>query len=358
MTTETRHRTDLDRMRWLLTLAALVLLAIGVLHVLSPFLNTVCWAIILVLSTWRPYRWLAKKLKRRGLAAGIMTLAVAAILLLVLGPLLATIIHEAKSSTAHYREWYLAHREELPALATRIPLIGSRLSEYLGERQLTDQMVVLLGDYQNEIFRLASALARDVLDAVFEFIVCLFTAFFLYRDGAELGAQLRAGLSRVGGERFEHLLEAVRHTVRGSVYGAIITALAQGFFASVGFLICGAPVPLLLGVATLIFSPIPFGAPLVYLPAALAVGLGHSWWYAAGLGLWGVLAVNFIDSILRPYFISQSTRMPLILVFFGIVGGVVEFGVLGIFLGPVLIAVAQELWLEWVEEKILVDEAP
>ena len=115
-----------------------------------------------------------------------------------------------------------------------------------------------------------------------------------------------------------------------------------------GYYFSGAPIPLLLGAVTMITALAPWGAPLVYLPVAtyLLVFTSLPWYYGIGLAIWGVSVVSTIDNLLRPLFISQTTSLSPILVFIGVIGGILSFGLLGIFVGPALIAIAQLLWLD------------
>jgi predicted PurR-regulated permease PerM len=150
----------------------------------------------------------------------------------------------------------------------------------------------------------------------------------------------------VGGEKIPLILEAVEPTVRGAAYGVIATAAAQGTLAALGYYMAGSPIPLLLGAVTGVVALIPFGPPIVYLPVAAYLSLFTPlpWYHAVGLALWGTLVVSGVDNVLRPLFISQATSGSPILVFIGVLGGVLAFGLLGVFAGPAIIAVAQLLW--------------
>jgi predicted PurR-regulated permease PerM len=136
--------------------------------------------------------------------------------------------------------------------------------------------------------------------------------------------------------------------VRGAAYSVLATAIAQGVLAGVGYYVTGAPTPLLLGVLTLFISFVPFGPPFVYIPvtAYLLFGTDLPWYHGVGLAVWGTVVVSTVDNILRPLFISHTTKLSTILVFIGVLGGVASFGLLGVFIGPALIAIAQLFWLE------------
>ena len=120
--------------------------------------------------------------------------------------------------------------------------------------------------------------------------------------------------------------------------------------AGIGYAVAGAPVPVLLGFFTMVMSLIPFGTPVVYLPVAvIVVANGAPLLHGILLAAWGICVVSAMDNILRPLFISQSTNMPIVLSFFGVIGGIIAFGLLGIILGPVVLAIALMLWREWAQ---------
>jgi len=173
----------------------------------------------------------------------------------------------------------------------------------------------------------------------------------VYRDGAALSERLEALFDRVGGKQAPGLTRIAGDTIKSVVYGVIGTALAQGFLAGIGFLIAGVPGTLLLGVLTCILSLIPFGPPLIWAPAAIWLFQNGETGWAVFLALWGFLLVSTVDNVLKPYFISKGSHLPFILVFLGVLGGVLAFGILGIFLGPTLLAIAYTLFQEWSSRK-------
>jgi len=347
---------NLERIRWTLSLALLVVLVVGLYTVIEPFLVPVTWSVVLVLSTWPLYRRLRRRLPRHPAGSALlMTALLALVLILAVGPLLTALGREFREAGATARRWIEGTGGDPAVFVAALPWISEELRSQIaaslaGVLPAREDLFALLAQYQGDLFRAFGLAARELFTALAGLLLCLVTSFFLYLHGAALGDQIVFGLRRVGGERFERLLFAMRATVKGSVYGIVATAMVQGILAGLGYVVAGAPVPVLLGFATMIFSLIPFGTPLVYLPAAAVTAFtGDSWIPGALLAAWGVGVVSMADNILRPLFISQATRMNVLLVFFGVIGGILQFGLLGIFIGPALIAIAHVLWLEWVQ---------
>ena len=135
--------------------------------------------------------------------------------------------------------------------------------------------------------------------------------------------------------------------MRGVIYGILGTAIAQALVAGLGFWIAGVPGAVLLSVLTFFFAVIPFGPPMIWLPASLWLFAQHKPGLGIFLLLWGFLGISMVDNFLRPYLISQGSKMPFVLIFCGVIGGALAFGLVGVFMGPTLLAVAFRLIEEW-----------
>ncbi|MBB4227098.1 putative PurR-regulated permease PerM [Rhizobium mongolense] len=136
-------------------------------------------------------------------------------------------------------------------------------------------------------------------------------------------------------------------TVKGVIYGLIATALAQALLAGLGFWIAGVPQALLLGFLTFVLSFVPVGPPLVWGSVALWFLVQGAVWWSIFIAAWGLLLVSSIDNLIRPYVLGKTNTLPVLLGLFGLLGGVIAFGFIGIFLGPTLLAVAYSLFREW-----------
>jgi len=149
------------------------------------------------------------------------------------------------------------------------------------------------------------------------------------------------------GARVDGYLEAVGSTTRAVVYGLLLAALVQGAMAGLGYWVAGVAAPVFWGATTALVALIPFGAPLIW--GSIGIWLLARGDTAAGVGLllWGALAVSWIDNLVRPLVISGVARIPFLLVLFGVLGGLAAFGLIGLFVGPVILAILLALWREW-----------
>ena len=209
------------------------------------------------------------------------------------------------------------------------------------------QLVNLLGRFLAWARTGLVAAGRVFGQGVMQVLASAFLAFFLLRDAPVLSERLAVAVDRLAGSRGQHLLKVAGDTVRGVIFGILGTAIAQAVVAWLGFWIAGVPGSVLLAMLTMVVAVVPFGPPLVWIPAALWLFAQGSPGWGVFMLLWGALGISSVDNILRPFLISQGSNMPFALIFFGVIGGVLAFGVVGIFLGPTLLAVAFRLIDEW-----------
>ena len=334
--------------RWVGITVVLVLI-LGCFVVLRPFLSAILWSVILVFSTWPTYRRIESAVAgRKGLASGLMVVAVAAILIVPLA-LLGTSLAEDVTALVEMAGQLLSEGPPSPPeWVAKLPIVGSRIHDRWQEMagsgaRLTEALMKYLMPLRNWALRSAANLGESLL----YISLSVFIEFFLYRDGAALSARLEPLFARVGGQRAPALLQVAGATIKGVVYGIIGTALIQGFLVGIGLWLAGVPRVLLLGALTCVLSLIPVGPPLIWVPAAIWLFQKGAMGWAIFLVVWGLLVVGLIDNFLKPYFIGKGSRLPFILVFLGTLGGVMAFGFLGIFLGPTLLAIAYTSFQEW-----------
>ena len=338
-----------SRLEQALGWAILLALVAGCLIVLRPFVSALLWAVVLSFASWPVYRRLLSLLgNRRTLAALAMTLGMVLILLLPFLVVGITLADNVKELTAATRHWIADGPPAPPEWLAKVPVVGAQAAEYW--RNLAADTARLWEEAQRFIEPVSLWLLKIGLAlgaGVVELALSIFIAFFLFRDGIHLGQRLTAAIERIGGERGGHLLTVAGKTVRGVVYGILGTALAQAVVAGIGFVIAGVPGAALLALLTFFASVVPVvGTALVWLPAAIWLfHLGSTGWGIFML-IWGLGVAN-LDNIVKPWLISQGSNMPFILIFFGVLGGALAFGFIGVFLGPTLLAVGYRLVEEW-----------
>lgn len=318
--------------------------------VLQPFIVPVAWAVIIAYATWPLYRRLRQQLSRYPTLAGLlMTLLLTAAFVLPalwLATLLRSEIGVAISVvTTELRQGTLA----LPDFIRNLPWIGDDLQRMLDE--LTgdpETFRAQMNEWVRQGADLAVALIGDVGRNAAKLGFALITVFFLYRDGERVLEQVVAVLRRFLGERLDPYLSAVGGMTKAVVWGLIATAIGQGFVAGLGYWWAGVPAPVLMGAITAVIAMIPFGTPFAWGSIGAWLLLTGNTVEGIGLLLWGALVVSWVDNLVRPLVISNATRIPFLLVMFGVLGGLV-----GLFLGPVVLAVLMAVWREWIEESDL-----
>jgi predicted PurR-regulated permease PerM len=340
------------RVRWLGVTAILALLGLGAYEILKPFMSPIAWAGVLCVMTWPLHRRIGGRLgQRNALAAFVMTLLL--LVAVVLPVVFASwLLAEELVVTVKKADALIAAPPDPPEWVRGLPFVGPRIEEsMLRWQQDPKAFQRLLLEYGSSLREVLLSTAGRLGRNLVKIVLTLLTAYFFFRYGEELLAQTRTVTHRFTGERAQPWLQIVGGTIRAVVYGLLMTAVAQGSLAGLGYWACGVPAPVLLGAATCFLALIPFGAPLIWAPAGLWLLAQGRLLPGLGLLIWGAAVVSTIDNVLRPYFISGATRIPYLLVFFGVLGGIGAFGLVGVFIGPTILAVLLALWRNWASEQ-------
>lgn len=330
-------------------LLAAGLLAGACFLVLRPFVSALLWAIILVYCTWPAYRFLMDRL-RLGKGSAALVMVLLEFTLIVMPILLAapTGREDIEDIRGMIERTIRTGPPEVGRLLEGLPFIGSYVAGWWNAVAFDMTGVLeVVQPYAGTIAQVALSLLLTVLSGLAEMIIAILLAFFFYRDGQAMAAYAHALLRRVAGERADPLWDLTANVTTGVVYGLLGTAVAQGFMTSLGLWIAGVPRPVLLGVIAGVISILPVGAPVVWVPAAI-------WLFATGetgwgifLVLYGALGISSVDNVIRPWLIARGADLPLLLTILGALGGVFAFGFLGLFLGPVLLALGYSLLKDW-----------
>ena len=326
-------------------------IAVGCFVVLYPFLSALLWAGILVFTTWPVCEWLRLRLRLRHTGAAAVMVALTAVVvvlpLVVAAPSGASDIEQLRGAVEAVLQ---AGLPGAPNWLFEIPLIGPTLGD-LWNSSAADisGLIAAFRPYLGMAVENGLNLLIGIAHGVLLFLLALFIAFFFYVYGDPIARRLRELLQRIAGERAPRLIAVTGATIRGTVYGILGTAIVQGFLTAGGLYVSGVPRAFLLGAIAGFLSILPTGAPVVWIPASLwLMSSGHLGW-GIFLALYGGIVISGADSIIRPWFISRGAELPFVLTVLGVLGGAISFGLLGVFLGPVLLGVGYTLVNEWTE---------
>lgn len=337
------------RIEQITVIFVLVLIAVGCFVVLRPFLAALLWATILTISTWPAFRWWERVLGgRTTLAAAIMTAILAIALLVPLVVLGGSLADNFSRFAGTVLSAFTDGPPSPPPWIETIPLIGPDLKNlWLYFDEDTTRFAAAARDYVRPVTEELLTIGKSIGGGLLDLTLSVIAAFFFYRDGAHGARRLRVALDKLAGERGHHLLSVAENTVNGVVYGMIGTAIAQGAVAALGMWLAGIPGAVFLGVLTAMLSFVPMGPPSVWFPSAVWLFSRGQVEWGVFMAAWGLFFISTVDNFIRPYFISLGSALPLLLVFLGVLGGIVSFGLLGVFIGPTLLAVGYTLVREW-----------
>jgi predicted PurR-regulated permease PerM len=327
-------------------------IGIGCVQVLYPFFSAILWAAILTYTAWPLHEVMRARLRlgRVGTALA-MVLLVAVVILLPLALAAPSGADDAKELQGVIQYAMQAGLPGAPAWLAEVPVVGQTLSDLWNSwaADLT-VMVSFFKPYFGIVAGAGLSLLLGLANGVLSFVLALIVAFFFFASGETLALAMSALLRRIAGERAPRLIDVTGATIRGVVYGILGTAIVQGILTTLGLWGAGVPRPLLLGVIAGGLSVLPIGAPVVWIPAGLwLLSDGHTLRGVLLLG-YGLVFVSGSDSLIRPYFISRGAQLPFLLTLLGVLGGALAFGLLGVFVGPVLLGVGYTLVKEFAEE--------
>jgi predicted PurR-regulated permease PerM len=336
-------------------LAVVALLAYLSFRIFEPFLAPIYWAFLLAFMLFPMNRTVRSLLRgRRALAAALMTIGVT--LGIAVPAALIAVAFAKQAVELGHRVSALGERYQIsgPVDLLKLPVLGGAI-EFLQRRfgvedtQLRDWLVQ--GSQDAVQFLLARG--RDVLVGAFGLVgmlsVTLFVLFFFFRDGDGMAGRL-VGVIPFDGRRKEKLERHLEEVTRAVVFGTVVTAFVQGILLGVGFWITGVPSPVVFGAIAAVASFVPLvGTALVWVPAVVYLWTQGVIWKTLFLAIWSIVIVGTSDNLLRPLLVSGKSQVGTLTVFFGALGGLAAFGFVGLFLGPVILALVLAL-LEFVEE--------
>lgn len=352
------NETQADITRVVLAILFIVALIGSSIWILRPFLGAIVWATTIVVATWpimiSVQTWLWGK---RVLAVTVMTLLLLCILVVPLTFAIGTIVSNVDDIVEWAKSLAAFKTPSPPQWVADLPYIGTRVVE-LWERVAAagiQEATVRAAPYAGIFIKWFVAQLGNIGVLLIEFLLTVILAGAMYANG-ELATQrlVRFG-RRLAGSGGENAVFLAAQTIRGVALGIVVTALAQSLFGGLGLLIAGVPFTSVLTAAMLLLAIAQIGVIPV-------LGGAAAWLYWTGDTAWGTFMVvwtsiaGVMDNFLRPILIRRGADLPLLLVFAGVIGGLLAFGLIGIFVGPVVLAVADTLFTAWIDRDVNADE--
>ena len=339
-----------DITRTLLLVLVIGVLLVGSFWTLLPFLSAMIWAATIVIATWPVLLRLERFTGgRRSLAAGSMTLLVLLAFIVPFGVAMSTLLDAAQQSPALIAD-FLAHGlRPPPEWIAKIPWVGPDLADRWQSVSSggTDALRALVQPYAGTAAAVAIAATGGVGRAVVLVLLTVILVGLLYSKGEIVAGGALAFAHRLGGDTGERAIILAGQAIKSVALGVVVTALVQSILAGIGLWICGIPhagvltaIAFILGIAQI--GPLP----VLALSVVWLYWIGSSGW-ATVLLIWSVPVIS-LDNVLRPLLIRRGVQLPLLLILAGVIGGLIGFGVVGLFIGPVVLAVTYTLVREWV----------
>jgi predicted PurR-regulated permease PerM len=347
---EGQPERTLQRVARLVLAAGLILLGLWILH---GYLAALAWAAVLAIALWPLYQRLIRALRGRGrrvFAPLVLTLAVGLIFIV---PFVYAAVEVARETRVLVQ--YLIDAQHtgipVPGWISELPGIGYPLDEWwrfnLSDPKAAEQLLGRI--YARVPAESAREVAGQIIHRLILFGFTMLTLFFLMRDGQALSHRLIGLSDRLLGTQGERIGRHMVQAVTGTVNGLVLVGLGEGVLLGIAYILVGLPHPVSIAVLTGILAVIPFGAPAVFGTAALYLAMVGSAAAAAVVLGTGLVVVFVADHFVRPVLIGGAIRLPCLWVLLGILGGLETFGILGLFLGPAIMAALISLWREWVE---------
>jgi predicted PurR-regulated permease PerM len=339
-----------------LTRTVLAVLLIGTLiaaslWILRPFLLAVVWAMMVVVATWPLMLKVQAALRRRSLAVTVMTCAMLVVFVAPLVLAIQAVVENAGTIAETVKSFTAREIPPPPVWVGKIPLVGAQVSGYWQSvaEGGKEGLAARLAPYAGDAAKWLAGHFGDIGLLVLHFLLTVAIAAILYAYGETASAGVVRFGRRLAGDRGERVVRLAGQAIRGVALGVVGTALVQTALAGIGLAVAGIPYAALLTAVVLFLCIAQVGPLLVLAPAVIWL----FWIDATGRGtvllMWSVV-VGLLDNVLRPLLIRRGADLPMLLIFSGVLGGLFAFGIIGLFVGPVMLAVTYTLLREWVND--------
>ena len=330
----------------------ILLMIVGSVWVFMPFVAALIWATIIVISTYNVMLSLQRKLwNKKGLAITVMLLLILAIIFVPIIIVVGTIIINSSNIVSWFGSLSQLRFQSAPEWLTGIPVVGSQLAQ--GWNQLStiqnEEVIKKIIPILQDILRWFASAAGGFGVFMINFLITVVLCGILYSKGEVAVIGIRKFAVKLAGNRGDEIVTLAGQAIKAVTMGVVITALIQSILGGISLAICGVPRAGLLTAIMFILGLSQIGGLPVLLPAVI-------WKYASGDPVWGTvllilsIVVGASDNFIRPFLIKRGADLPILLIFAGVIGGLIAFGIVGLFIGPVILAVTYTLLKAWVNE--------
>ncbi len=349
----TPNQAQTDIVRTTLAVIFIGILISAGLWIMRPFLTALIWATMIVVTTWPFMLGLQKRLRgKRGPAATVMTIALLLVLIIPLTAAIVTIIDRSDQIVAWTKSLSSYTVSPPPSWVEKLPVAGPKLAERWHNLATANQAEISerLAPHVKKAVGWLVAQAGSVMMMIVQFLLTVIISAVLFVHGETAAEGVRLFARRLGGRHGEEAAVLAGKAIRGVALGVVVTALVQSFLAGVGLAVAGVPAAALLTAVIFILCVAQVGPGLVLIPVII-------WLFWKDQTVWGIamiawsVFVGTIDNFIRPFLIKKGADLPLLLIFAGVIGGLIAFGVIGLFIGPVMLAVTYTLLKQWVTQE-------
>jgi predicted PurR-regulated permease PerM len=343
-------RNDLTRA----TLAVLSIVGLmgASFWILRPFLPSIVWATMIVVATWPLMRRVERRLwGKRWLAVATMTLALLLVLVIPFVAAIGTVLSNVDEITAWARAAQDLEIPQAPAWLAGLPLVGQKASAAWNAIAVrgVEELAREVAPYADDLMHWLVAEAGSFGGLILQFLLTVIVSAIFYANGESAAERVRRFARRLSGDRGDQVVRLAGQAIRGVALGVVVTALVQSVLGGLGLFVAGVPFASVLTAVMFMFAIAQIGPlPVMATCVAWVFWSGHTTWGVALL-VWTLL-VGALDNVLRPILIRRGADLPLLLIFAGVIGGLIAFGLIGIFVGPMLLAVTHTLVEAWVDE--------
>ena len=341
-----------DLPRTVFAVLLIALLIVSSLWILRPFLLSIVWAMMIVVATWPLMLQVQARLRRRALAVMVMSLAMLVIFFAPVLLMIDTLAEHTDTITGWVHTLTSSPIPPPPEWVRSVPLVGEKIASVWDSIAASGkgELAARVAPYASDAARWIARFAGSAGLLVVQLLLTLVISVILYSNGESARATLIAFGRRLAGDNGERVVVLAGASIRAVAIGVVGTALAQTVLAGIGMAVAGIPFASLLTAVILLFCIAQIGPLIVLIPAVIWLFWNDQTVWGAALLVWS-LVVGMLDNVLRPYLIRKGADLPLLLIFAGVIGGLIAFGIIGLFVGPVMLAVAYTLLNTWLGER-------